>query len=61
MNCFDMQRFLANSAFSVSLALLIFYWVEAAFLSKSRYHNLGGFWNSFSESLIGTFVGYTVG
>ena len=43
MNCFDMQRFLANSAFSVSLALLIFYWVEAAFLPKSKYHNLGVF------------------
>ena len=43
MNCFDMQRFLANSAFSVSLALLIFYWFEAAFLPKSKYHNLGVF------------------
>ena len=43
MNLFDMQGFLANSAFSLSLVLLPFYWIEAAFFSKSKYHNLGVF------------------
>ena len=43
MNLFDMQGFLANSAFSLSLVLLPFYWIEAAFFSKSKYHNFGVF------------------
>ena len=43
MNLFDMQGFLANSAFSLSLVLLPFYWIEAAFFSKSKIHNFGVF------------------
>ena len=43
MNLLDMQGFLANSAFSLSLVLLPFYWIEAAFFSKSKYHNFGVF------------------
>lgn len=43
MDLLNLETFLINSSFSLLFLLLLFYWAEAAFFSKPKYHHLGVF------------------
>lgn len=43
MNFLNIQTFLINSSFYLLFSLMLFYWIEAAFFSRSKYHYLGVF------------------